>query len=132
MDNILKYIINLIVFVPFTIALIIITIKFSKINFGVAGINKYVKVLERTNLSKDTSIYVLKVGDEGCVILSTPTKTDTIKELNKKQVKEIEKNQENIKNKFNSTWNKENIKKLKSKLNLKEKKDGRIGTSSFK
>lgn len=121
MDNILKYIINLIVFVPFTIALIIITIRLSKINFGGVGINKYVKVLERTSLSKDTSIYVLKIGDEGCVVLSTPTKTDTIKELNKKQVKEIEKNQENIK-------------KLKSmlKIKLKEKRDGRISTSSFK
>lgn len=118
MDNILKYIINLIVFVPFTIALIIITIRFSKINFSGVGINKYVKVLERTNLSKDTEIYVLKVGGEGCVIVSSSTKTDIIKELTKNQIEEIEKKQEDVKNKFNKTLNLEIIKSLK----LKEKK----------
>ena len=128
MDNILKYIINLIVFVPFTIALIIITIRLSKINFGGVGINKYVKVLERTSLSKDTSIYVLKIGDEGCVVLSTPTKTDTIKELNKKQVNEIEKNKGNIKNKVNRKCDLKNT----EKLNLKEERDGRISTNGFK
>lgn len=128
MDNILKYIINLIVFVPFTIALIIITIRFSKINFSGVGINKYVKVLERTNLSKDTEIYVLKVGDEGCVIVSSSTKTDIIKELTKNQIEEIEKKQEDVKNKFNKTLNLEIIKSLK----LKEKKNGTIGTNSFK
>lgn len=129
MDNILKYIINLIVFVPFTIALIIITIKFSKINFNGVGINKYVKVLERTNLNKDTEIYVLKVGDEGCVIVSSPTKTDTIKELTKKQIEEIEKKQADFKNnKFEKTLKLENIKHFR----LKEKKDGTINTTSFK
>ena len=128
MDNILKYIINLIVFVPFTIALIIITIRFSKINFNGVGINKYVKVLERTNLNKDTEIYVLKVGDEGCVIASSSTKTDIIKELTKNQIEEIEKKQEDVKNKFNKTLNLEIIKSLK----LKEKKNGTIGTNSFK
>lgn len=129
MDNILKYIINLIVFVPFTIALIIITIRFSKINFNGIGINKYVKVLERTNLNKDTEIYVLKVGDEGCVIVSSPTKTDTIKELNKKQIEEIEKKQVDLKNnKFDKILKIENIKHFR----LKEKKDGTINTTSFK
>ena len=129
MDNILKYIINLIVFVPFTIALIIIKIRFSKINFNGVGINKYVKVLERTNLNKDTEIYVLKVGDEGCVIVSSPTKTDTIKELNKKQIEEIEKKQVDLKNnKFDKILKLENIKHFR----LKEKKDGTINTTSFK
>ena len=123
MDNILKYIINLIVFVPFTIALIIITIRFSKIIFNGVGINKYVKVLERTNLNKDTEI------DEGCVIVSSPTKTDTIKELTKKQIEEIEKKQTDFKNnKFEKTLKLENIKHFR----LKEKKDGTINTTSFK
>ena len=129
MDNILKYIINLIVFVPFTIALIIITIRFSKINFSGVGINKYVKVLERTNLNKDTEIYVLKVGDEGCVIISSPTKTETIKELTKKQVSEIERKQVDVKNnKFDRILTLEKIKKVW----IKGEKNATINTTSFK
>lgn len=129
MDNVLKYIINLIVFVPFTIALIIITMRLSKSSINGLVKNKYVKVLEKTSLNKDTDIYVLKVGNEGCVIVSSPTKTDTIKELTNQQIEEIETKQEEVKN--NSRNIELKIKNLK-KFKLKEIKDERITTNDFK
>lgn len=137
MDNILKYIINLIVFVPITIALIILTIKLSKSSINGLVKNKYVKVLERTNLNKDTDVYVLKIGDEGCVIVSSPTKTDTIKELTNDQIEEIEKKQEELKiNSRNIELKLKDIKKIKLKdmkrIKLKEIKNGRISTNNFK
>jgi len=130
MDNILKYIINLIVFVPFTIALIIITIRLSKSSINGIAKNKYIKVLERTNLNKDTELYVLKVGDEGCVIVSSPTKTDTIKELTSHQIEEIEKKQEEVKinNRNNINLKLKDIKKFR----LKEIKNERNNTNDFK
>jgi len=130
MDNILKYIINLIVFVPFTIALIIITIRLSKSSINGIAKNKYIKVLERTNLNKDTELYVLKVGDEGCVIVSSPTKTDTIKELTSHQVEEIERKQEEVKinNRNNINLKLKDIKKFR----LKEIKNERNNTNDFK
>lgn len=90
MDNVLQYIINLIVFVPITIVLIVASIKLSKANFPNIGNNKYTKVLERTNLSKDTDVFVLKIGDEGCVLVSSPSKVEKIKELSKEDIKNIE------------------------------------------
>lgn len=129
MDSILKYIINLIVFVPFIIALIILTMRLSKSSINGLVKNKYVKVLEKTNLNKDTDVYVLKVGDEGCVIVSSPTKTDTIKELTNHQIEEIQKNQEELKT--NSRNIELKLKKLK-KIKLREIKNGRIGTNNFK
>lgn len=90
MNNVLQYIINLIVFVPVIIVLIVASIKLSKANFSNIGNNKYTKVLERTNLSKDTDVFVLKIGDEGCVLVSSPSKVEKIKELSKEDIENIE------------------------------------------
>ncbi|MEW9080422.1 flagellar biosynthetic protein FliO [Terrisporobacter glycolicus] len=130
MDNILKYIINLIVFVPFTIALIIITIRLSKSSINGLAKNKYIKVLERTNLNKDTEVYVIKVGDEGCVVISSSTKTDKIKELTSHQIEEIERKQEEVKinNRNNIDLKLKDIKKFR----LKEIKNERNNTNDFK
>lgn len=90
MDNVLQYIINLIVFVPIIIVLIVASIKLSKANFSNIGNNRYTKVLERTNLSKDTDVFVLKIGDEGCVLVSSPSKVEKIKELSKEEIENIQ------------------------------------------
>lgn len=90
MDNVLQYIINLIVFVPIIIVLIVASIKLSKANFSNIGNNKYTKVLERTNLSKDTNVFVLKIGDEGCVLVSSPSKVEKIKKLSKEEIENIQ------------------------------------------
>ena len=84
-----QYIINLIIFIPITIILIVASIKLSKINSDNINKHKYVKVLERTNLSKDTSIFVLEMGDEGCVVVSSPSKIEKLKELNEEDIDEI-------------------------------------------
>ena len=84
-----QYIINLIIFIPITIILIVASIKLSKINSDKINKHKYVKVLERTNLSKDTSIFVLEMGDEGCVVVSSPSKIEKLKELNAEDIAEI-------------------------------------------
>lgn len=130
MDNILKYIINLIVFVPFTIVLIIITIRLSKSSINGLAKSKYIKVLERTNLNKDTEVYVIKVGDEGCVVISSSTKTDKIKELTSHQIEEIERKQEEVKinNRNNIDLKLKDIKKFR----LKEIKNERNNTNDFK
>ena len=85
----LHYIINLIIFIPITIILIIASLKLSKLNSDNINKHKYVKVLERTNLNKDTSIFVLEIGDEGCVLASSPSKIEKLKELNEEEISEI-------------------------------------------
>lgn len=85
----LQYIISLIIFIPITIILIVASIKLSKLNSDNINKHKYVKILERTNLSKDTSIFVLEMGDEGCVVASSPSKIEKLKELNKEDIAKI-------------------------------------------
>ena len=85
----LHYIINLIIFIPITIILIVASIRLSKIKSDNINKHKYIKVLERTNLNKETSIFVLEMGDEGCVLASSPSKIEKLKELSKEEILEI-------------------------------------------
>lgn len=120
MDNVLQYIINLVVFVPITIILIVVSIRLSKTNIGNIGLNKYTKVLERTTLSKDTDVFVLKIGDEGCVIVSSSSSIEKIKELSKEEISNIEGLKEESKVKLKSFNEKMNL--VRKKSELKEKK----------
>lgn len=124
MDNVLQYIINLVVFVPITIILIVVSIRLSKTNIGNIGLNKYTKVLERTTLSKDTDVFVLKIGDEGCVIVSSSSSIEKIKELSKEEISNIEGLKEESKVKFKTFNEKMNL--VRKKSELKEKKDGKL------
>lgn len=147
MDNIFQYIIKLIIFVPMIIALIVISLKLSKMNLANVGMNRYTKVLEKTNLNKDTDVYVLKIGDEGCVLVSSSSKIEKIKELSKEEIDKIEELKEEAKINFNNlnpnftfpklkfakpgssklTFSKTNSSKLSfNKINLKGRKNGKL------
>lgn len=52
--------------------------------------NKYVKVIERTQISKDTTILVIKLGEDGCVLSTSQNKTEKLKELSKEEIEQIE------------------------------------------
>lgn len=117
MDNMLQYLINLSIFVPFIIILIVVSIRFSKSNLEGMGIYKYTKLIERTNLNKDTDVYVLKIGDEGCVILSSPSKMEKIKDLSRAEMLEIEDKKQEIKKIRLGKLNRDEIKLNKLDLN---------------
>lgn len=127
MDNMLQYLINLSIFVPFVVVLIVVSVKLSKGNIESLGIYKYTKIVERTNLNKDTDVFVLKIGDEGCVLVSSPSKLEKIKDLSKEEMIEIEVKREQVKNRklVNLEKSKINIKNIAfNKFKLKEKKNG--------
>lgn len=152
MDNMLQYIINLLIFVPLIIILIVVSLRLSKASMLTIAGKKYTKVLEVTNLKKDIDVFVLKIGDEGCVLVSSPSKVDKIKDLTKEEINSIEKIKDDSEinlgqfapryKKFNFGRNKSKYKSLKvnksdynnlnlskykiDKLNLKRNKYGRF------
>ena len=88
--------------------------------------NKYIKVLDRIQISKDSFIIILKVGNKGYIMSSTNGKTEKIQDLSEEEVLTIEneklkvqndlnKGYENIINKFKRTFN-----MFKNKYKLKE------------
>lgn len=137
MENIFQYIIKLIIFVPIIIALIVISLKLSKTNLINVGMNKYTTVLEKTNLNKDTDVYVLKIGDEGCVLVSSSSNTEKIKDLSKAEIEKIEELREEAKIDFNNfntnfTFPKLNFtKQSSSKLMFSKKKSSKLNFSKI-
>ncbi|RDY28933.1 hypothetical protein CHL78_003155 [Romboutsia weinsteinii] len=119
-DNLIEYLINLSVFIPIVLILIVVSIKLSKVNIETNKKNNYISILEKTNLNKDTSILVLKTGDEGFVIISSPSHTEKIKKLSKDEILLIE----NSKISMRTDLNKINIKKLASKFDTRKNRDG--------
>lgn len=129
-ESVLQYIINLIVFIPVTIVLIVVSIKLSKANLSNLGGYKYIKVLERTILNKDTEVCVLKIGDEGCVLVSSPSKVENIRELSKEEIEYIEEQKSNTKVKM-INLNNENISLEKLRINRIKLNELRLNKSKY-
>lgn len=83
---ILKLVVSLIV----VICLMGIAFKYMGKGMKMTTGNKYVKVIERTQLSKDSYIVVLRVGNEGMVMLTSSGHTKKLRDLTKEEIEEIE------------------------------------------
>ena len=113
-----KYILNLVLVIPIVLLLFFIAIKMGKTSFSKIGMHNHVSVLEKINLSKDSSVLVLKVGEEGCVGVLTSSGFETIQKLNQEELKKLE----DKKNQFLSQENGFNFKE-KVKFNKKDKEE---------
>ena len=90
--------------------------------------NKYVKVIERTQITKDNAILIVKVGKKGYVITVNGNSMEKLVELSEEEINDIEEkkkksNQEIIDgyNKFISV-SKNNVSKILKNLRSKEEK----------
>ena len=90
--------------------------KLSKIN------NKYIKVLERSQISKESSIAVVKVGNKGYILSISNNKIEKLDELSKEEILIIEENKIREKEKINEQYNVA-ISGLKSKINSFKRKN---------
>lgn len=81
---------KLIVSMIIIFALMIILFKYA--NKGINGnLNKkYVKVIERVQISKDGYILVVKVGKKGMVLSTSTGHTEKLQELSEEELAEIE------------------------------------------
>lgn len=105
-----QYILNLVLVVPIVIILFFIAVKLGKTSLSKVGIHNHISILEKVNLSKDSSMFVLKMGEkEGCVGILTPSGFQIIQNLDSDGIKEIE-------DKKNQFLNQEKTLDLKSKI----------------
>ncbi|WP_024621258.1 flagellar biosynthetic protein FliO [Metaclostridioides mangenotii] len=86
------YVIKILVFIPIVIFLIVISLKMSQKTLLGSYKNKYIRVLEVLNISKNNSIIVLKIGESGCVVSSTPSGVEKLKDLTEEDVLKIDQN----------------------------------------
>lgn len=123
--TLLEYLINIIVLVPVVLCLIVVSLKLSKKGVDSFNTKAYAQVIERYSLSKDTSLMVLKMGNTGCVLISSAHNTQIVKELNEEEIAEIVR----MKKEKNTVINLSKISSLDMKdlLNnkfVREKEDG--------
>ena len=90
--------------------------------------NKYVKVIERTQISKDSAILTVKIGKKGVVIISSGNNTEKISELSEDEIKEIEENKKKSNQEIIDGYNKfisiskNNVSKILENIRSKEEK----------
>lgn len=87
--TLIEYWINIIVIVPIIVCLIVISLRLSRKGIETLNIGSYAQVIERFNMTKDTTLYVIRTGKTGCVVVSSAHHTEVIKELSEDEVKEI-------------------------------------------
>ncbi len=87
--TLIEYLVNIIVLVPIVLCLAVATLKLSKKGVDSFNVKAYAQVIERFNLNKDTTLYVLKLGTTGCVLISSAHNTQVIKELDENEIEEV-------------------------------------------
>lgn len=81
---------KIIICLPFVLILIYISVKFGGNKLQNIQNGKYIKILERTPISKENSLLVVKIGEKGYVLSSTVGKINIISELSKDEILNIE------------------------------------------
>lgn len=65
----------------FLVALLFLVNKLSTGSIEVLNANRYAAVIEKTPVSKDTTLMVVQIGDEGIVLLQGANHTEVLKKL---------------------------------------------------
>ena len=86
------------------ILLMLVTAKISSNKFNNVSTKKSIKVLEKIQISKDTSIFVLKVLNKGYIVSISPNNTTLIDELTNEEVELIENNKREEVEKITETY----------------------------
>lgn len=83
---------------------------------------KYVKVIDKVQISKDNYILILKIGEKGMIVMTSNNHTEKLQELSKEEVLKIEEDKKENYQEMSKVFNKL-IKKIKSKEDKNEDKE---------
>lgn len=86
----LEMILNLIVVLPFIILLIYISVKYGGNKLQHMQSGKFIKIIERVSLSKDSTLSIAKIGDKVFLIASNSNNTEILMEIDEEQLKKME------------------------------------------
>ena len=90
--------------------------------------NKYIKVIERTQITKDNVILVVKVGKKGYVMMTSGNSVEKLSELSEEEINEIEEKKKKSNQEVIDGYNrlisvsKNNVSKVLKNIRSKEEK----------
>lgn len=88
-SGLLTMIFKIVVFLPFIIFLIYIALKYGGTGLQKMQNGRFIKILERVQVSKDNSIMVVKMGEKSYVMTSTPHSMEILRELDTEEDKRL-------------------------------------------
>lgn len=83
-------IIKLVVFLPFILLLVYVSLKYGGSKLQHMQNGRYIKVLERVAISKENSLVVVRIGEKGYVLTSSAGKVETLLEIGDEELKKME------------------------------------------
>lgn len=111
-----------------TFGLMFLSFKLMGTKFNAINNNKYIRVIDRVQITKENSILIVKIGKKGYIMTSTSGNMEKLSELSEEEIKNIEEdkkkaNEELIKN-YNEMWlkSKKNFSKIVKNIGSKEEK----------
>ncbi|MCQ2022208.1 flagellar biosynthetic protein FliO [Clostridium butyricum] len=124
----LKMCIQLFIALGITLGIIFLSYKILGTKVESINNNKYVKVIERTQITKDNAILVVKVGKKGYVMTCSGSSMESLSELSQEEINEIEDNKKRYNKEIMDGYNKvvsaskNNVSKVLKNIRSKEEK----------
>lgn len=123
----LGMIVQLILALGVTLGLMFLSFKLMGTKLNAMNNNKYVKVIERVQVTKENSILIVKIGKKGYIMTSTAGHMEKLSELSEEEINSIEEDKKKAAEEITENYNKliSKSKKSFSKVvkNIKSKEE---------
>jgi len=123
----LGMIIQLILALGVTLGLMFLSFKLMGTKLNAINNKKYVKVIERVQVTKENAILIVKVGEKAYVMTSTSGHMEKLSELSEEEINGIEENKKKAAQEITESYNKLMLKSEKFfssiKKNIKSKEE---------
>ena len=125
----LGMIVQLILALGVTLGLIFLSFKLANSKFNIINGNKYIKVIERVQITKDNAILIVKIGEKGYVMTSTAGHMEKLSELSKEEINIIEEDKKKASQEMTEYYaklilkSKKNFPKMTKNIKSKEEKN---------
>ncbi len=113
-----KMILNLIMSLLVVFSLMFLMFKILGSKVKAVNDNKYVKVIDRTQITKENSIIVIKVGNKGYLLTNTQTGMEKLEYLSEEEINKIEEEKRNNMYLINESYIKKSEDIKKKVLNI--------------
>lgn len=82
--------VKLIIALGFTLGLMFLTFKLMGTKVNTINSNKYIKVIERVQVTKENAILIVKIGNKGYIMTSSAGHMERLSELSEEEINNIE------------------------------------------
>lgn len=122
-----KQIFNLITAFGITMGLMFLTFRFIGTRYNKINDKKYIKVIDRLQVTKENSILIVKIGKKAYIMNSSAGHLETVSELSQEEINEIEEKKKMDIEHMNESYNNsiKVVRKISSKIinNIRSKED---------